>query len=194
MRDMTVDAPGHSPPGLKSGQIFAVAAIVRDAVGPLSMSGIAGRTLIMINPLSSNNLKQHVNQQQQDYLTQLRGDIGNRDGHLAQLAKDIEAGDTEGAKTELAAAKDAQKSVLSDQKTLNDFHTNVAQLKSADIQRHQDVTDLKTALKDRNFEAAKTAIAALRDDQIQIRADVNIIRGGPPSTTPPSANPVNVTA
>lgn len=148
----------------------------------------------MINPLSSNNLKQHVNQQQQDYLTQLRGDIGTRDGHLVQLAKDIEAGDTEGAKTELAAAKDAQKSVLSDQKTLNDFHTNVAQLKSDDIQRHQDVTDLKTALKDRNFEAAKTAIAALRDDQTQIQADVNIIRGGPPSTTPPSANPVNVTA
>ncbi len=143
----------------------------------------------MINAVSIANLKDHLAQNIKSDVQQLRSDTKDRMDHLAQMRADITAGDLDGAKTEMLAAREAQKSVVADHVTLTSLHQGIQTLHTDFVQRNQDLQDLKDAIQSGDKDAAKAAFKAVGQDTASIYQEVKSIRDGSPAVSP-----VDVTA
>jgi septal ring factor EnvC (AmiA/AmiB activator) len=132
----------------------------------------------MINAVSIDNLKDHLALMMKSDVQQLRSDTKDRMGHLAQMRSNIQSGDLEGAKTELLAAREAQKNVAADHKMLTGLHQSIQTLHQDFVQRNQDLQGLKDALRSGDKEAAKAAFKAIAQDTAAIFSEVKAIRDG----------------
>jgi phage shock protein A len=131
-----------------------------------------------INPVSTGStLYDHLKQIRQTDLQKLAGDISTRNDHMTQMMKDLESGDVDGAKQELAAVRDAQKSIKADRAQLTDLRNNVQNLRTDLAQRNQDIQDFKTAVQNHDWSGAKQAFEAVLKMRGEIRGDVRQIRG-----------------
>jgi septal ring factor EnvC (AmiA/AmiB activator) len=147
----------------------------------------------MINAVTIANLKDHLAQNIKSDVQQLRSDTKDRMDHLAQMRTDIQAGDLEGAKTEMLAARESQKNVVADHGTLTNLHQGIQTLHQDFVQRNQDLQSLKDAIQSGDKEAAKAAFKAVGQDTSAIYQEVKTIRHGGP-TPSPTPTPVDVTA
>jgi hypothetical protein len=143
------------------------------------------------NLLSFSNLQDHMTQLMGSNTKQLQADIGIRDSHFAEMQKDLKNGDMEGAKAELAAARDAQKSVAADRTVLRDLRTSIQGVRDELQQRTQYMDDMRTALANGDLAAAKLAFQAANHLATQIFADIGKIKNGDtlPRSTGPNPSP-----
>jgi hypothetical protein len=130
----------------------------------------------MINAVSIDNLKDHLALMMKNDVQQLRSDTKDRMSHLTQMRSDIQSGDLNGAKTELLAAREAQKNVVADHQTLTGLHQSIQTLHQDFVQRNHDLQELKDALRTGDKEAAKAAFHAIGQDTSAIFAEVKAIR------------------
>ena len=137
----------------------------------------------MINAVSIHNLKDHLALMMRDDVQQLRADTKDRMNHLAQMRSDIQSGDLDGAKSELLAAREAQKNVLADHRTLTGLHQSIQTLHQDFVQRNQDLQNLKDALRTGDKDAAKSAFQAIGQDTSAIFREVKAIRDSGASTS-----------
>jgi DNA repair exonuclease SbcCD ATPase subunit len=138
----------------------------------------------MINAVSIDNLKGHLAQMMKSDVQQLRSDTKDRIDHFAQMRSDIQSGDLEGARTELLAARDAQKSVVADHSALTSLHQDIHMLHQDFVQRNQDLQSLKNAINSGDKEAAQAAFNAVGQDTSAIFSEVKSIREGHAPITP----------
>ncbi len=144
---------------------------------------------MMINANSIAQLREQFGQYRQADAAQTKLDFLTRNSATAEMQKDLEAGDLDGAKAAKDAAVQAQQSLVTDRANQSDLRQDLQEVHNHFRLRHDDLFHMKIALQNGDLSGAKQALDALGKVQADIRSDVQHIRD-----TNPAPSPIDVTA